>query len=268
MNDHFQKVAEGFSRKAKEYDSFGPAHVNIERMRNTVYAHVNKFLQPEDNLLEINAGTGIDAAFFALRGHRVHAIDIAPGMVAAIAEKTEHYGLQGQLTYCNCSFTDLDCLIEYAPYRYVFSNFGGLNCISDLARVGRLVSQVLSPGGRFSMVIMPPFCPWDLAHLLHGDFRNATRRFHPGGTVAHVEGQHFQVHYFTPERVMRALGKNYSMLSLEGLSIFAPPADRRGFPNHHPALYKLLTQVDETLSKWTPFNHWGDFYMMTAEYQP
>src|SRR5512138_850345 len=107
MDNHFQQVAEGFSRKAAEYDSFGPAEVNIERMRRKVYAHVESFLRPGDDLLEINAGTGIDAAHFALCGHRVHAVDIAPGMVAAIAEKTTRYGLQDRLTYCTCSFTEL-----------------------------------------------------------------------------------------------------------------------------------------------------------------
>ncbi len=268
MDDHYQRVAEGFSRKAAEYDSFGPAEVNIQRMRQKVYTHMDAFLQPGDRILEINAGTGIDAARFAMRGHRVHAVDIAPGMVAAIAEKVTRLGLQDRLTYDNCSFTDLNCLVENAPYQYVFSNFGGLNCSADLPEVARLISQVLYPGGRLTWVIMPPFCPWDLVHLIHGDFRSAVRRLLPGGTLAHVEGEHFRVHYFSPKHTMEALGKGYRLLRLEGLSVFAPPADRRHFPLRHPGLYRFLTRLDDRLSLRRPFNHWGDFYILTTEYCP
>ncbi len=268
MEDHFQKVAKGFSGKAVEYDSFGPTEVNIERMRQKVYAHVERYLQPDDSILEINAGTGIDAAHFALRGHPVHAIDIAPGMVAAIAEKVTRFELQDRLTYCDCSFTDLACLVENAPYHYVFSNFGGLNCISDLGEVARFIPQVLYPGGRLTWVVMPPFCPWDLVHLIHGDFRSATRRFHLNGTLAHVEGEHFQVHYFSPEQILDALGKYFTLLRLEGLSIFAPPADRRGFPKRYPHLYRSLVRMDDWVALMPPFNHWGDFYILTAEYNP
>jgi ubiquinone/menaquinone biosynthesis C-methylase UbiE len=248
MEEHFQKVATGFSGKAAEYDSFGPGEINIERMRQKVYAHVESYLKPGETILEMNAGTGIDATHFALRGHPVHAIDIAPGMVEAIAQKVSTYGLNGQLTYCNCSFTDLACLIENAPYDYLFSNFGGLNCIPDLGEVARLVSQVILPGGRLTWVIMPTFCPWDLVHAYRGEWRMATRRFQRGGTLAHVEGQYFQVYYFSPERVLEALGKNFRLLRLQGLSIFAPPAD--------------------WLSPKKPFNHWGDFFILTAEYRP
>jgi hypothetical protein len=74
LTDHSERVALAFSRKADEYDAFGSDHVNLARMRRKVYDHVLRFLQPADRLLELNAGTGIDAAFFAGRGQIVHAI--------------------------------------------------------------------------------------------------------------------------------------------------------------------------------------------------
>ena len=63
--DHFDRVAAAFSRKADEYDAFGDDHLNLARMRRKVYDHVLRFVCPTDRLLELNAGTGIDAAFFA-----------------------------------------------------------------------------------------------------------------------------------------------------------------------------------------------------------
>ncbi len=87
MDDHFQQVSAGFSLKAQIYDAFGEGHPNLERMRRKVYAHVLGFLRPGDHILELNAGTGADAAFFARQGYSVHATDLSPGMVAAIAAK-------------------------------------------------------------------------------------------------------------------------------------------------------------------------------------
>ncbi|MDD5370159.1 MAG: class I SAM-dependent methyltransferase, partial [Anaerolineaceae bacterium] len=211
---------------------------------------------------------GADAVYFASRGYPVHAIDLSPGMTAAIAEKVERFGLQGLLTYQNCSFTELACLVENAPYQYIYSNFGGLNCIGNLAEVSRQITQVLLPGGRLTWVIMPHFCPWEVAHLFKGESKTALRRFHPSGTIANVEGVSFKVFYYTPQQVMEALGADFHLLRLEGLSVFAPPADRKHFARRFPRLYRLLTRIDDVLTPLPPFNQWGDFFILTAEYRP
>jgi ubiquinone/menaquinone biosynthesis C-methylase UbiE len=262
--DHFDRVAEAFSRKADAYDAFGDDHVNLARLRRKVYDHVLRFVQPADRILELNAGTGIDAAFFASRGYTVHAIDLAPGMLDHLAGKIEQQHLQDRLTYQPLSFTEID-RVEGGPYQYIFSNFGGLNCIPDLTAVTRHLSQVLAPDGKLTWVIMPPICPWEMTLLLKGKFRIATRRLRRGGTLAHVEGVHFMTHYFTPREVLKALGPNFRLLRLEGLSVFTPPADRQDFPARFPRLYRVLVKIDDALSPRAPFNQSGDFFILTAQ---
>ncbi len=265
--NHYQQVAEAFSYKAAIYDEFGKDHPNLERMRRRVYAHVLRFLHPGARLLEINAGTGGDAAFFAGQGFRVHATDLAPGMLASIQEKIEKRSLRGRLTAGLCSFTDLSA-VEGRPFDYLFSNFGGLNCIADLSLVTRQLPSLLSPGGRLTWVIMPPVCPWDLALALKGDFHTAFRRLRPGGVLANVEGVRFQVHYFTPRQVMDALGPAFHLLKLEGLSILTPPADHKEFAHRFPRLYQELAQIDNHISGLPVLRGWGDFFILTAEYRP
>lgn len=265
--DHFDRVAEAFSRKADEYDAFGDDHINLARMRRRVYDHVLRFVQPTDRILELNAGTGIDAAFFARQGYTVHAIDIAPGMLDHLAAKIEQQHLRDWLTYQSLSFTDLD-RVEGGPFRYIFSNFGGLNCIPDLSLVTRHLPKILVPGGRLTWVIMPPVCPWEIALLLKGKVRIATRRLRRGGTLAHVEGVRFMTYYFTPRHVLKTLGPDFQVQRLEGLSVFTPPADRMNFPRRFPRLYRTLVRIDNTLSPHAPFNRWGDFFILTAQYTP
>jgi ubiquinone/menaquinone biosynthesis C-methylase UbiE len=267
VDDHFDRVATAFSRKAAEYDAFGDDHINLARMRRKVYDHVLRFLQPTDRVLELNAGTGIDAAFFAGRGQTVHAIDIAPGMLDHLAAKIDQQHLSDRLTVQTLSFTELD-RVEGGPFDYILSNFGGLNCIADLTLVTRHLSQVLRPGGIVTWVIMPPVCPWEIALMLKGHFKLATRRWHRHGILAHVEGVRFMTYYFTPRQVLTALGPDFRLLRLEGLSVFTPPADRVDFPRRFPRLYHALVNIDDTLASRAPFNHWGDFFILTAQAVP
>lgn len=264
MDDHLSNVSEAFSRKALVYDDFGAGHANLERMRRKVRRHVLARLQPGSRLLEINAGTGLDAAFFARRGFRVHATDVSPGMVAQIEAKRLRQGLQDRLSVQRCSFSKLD-QVQGGPYDYAFSNMGGVNCTADLPAVARGLDALLAPGAYVTWVVMPPVCLWELSHALRGRFRLAFRRLAPGGVLAHIEGVRFRTFYYTPARVRRAFGPAYRPVQLEGLSVFTPPADRKDFPARFPRLYRLLAGLDDRLSPLPLLRACGDFFILTLQ---
>ncbi len=267
LDDHFSRVAEAFSRKSEEYDRFGSDHPNLIRLRNKVYQHTLQFLQPGDHILEINSGTGLDAVYFASLGYSIHAIDIAAGMLAHLQEKIVQHELGEKITVENCSFTQLD-RVTGGPYSYIFSNFGGLNCIEDLNEVTQQLPIILSPGGKITWVIMPKICLWELALIFKGEIKHAFRRLRPQGTLANVEGVRFMTYYFNPHQVKQALGPDFQILHLEGLSVFTPPADRKNFARRYPRLFHFLASIDDALSPLAPFNRWGDFFILTAQYNP
>lgn len=263
--EHWRLVAEAFSRKALEYDVFGRDHPNLTRMRERVYAHLDAPLPPGARILELNAGTGTDALRLARRGYHVHATDLAPGMVAAIEQKARTVGLDDRLTVQRCSFTQLE-QVTHGPFDAVFSNFGGLNCVEDLRLVTRPLGKLLVRGGVVTWVIMPPICPWEWLQVLHGDRHTAFRRLRRGGVLAHVSGISFRTYYFTPHRVIEAFGRAYQVLRLEGLSVFAPPADRKEFARKHPGWYRALVRIDDWLASLPPFRSWGDFFILSLRY--
>ncbi len=263
--EHWRQVAEAFSRKALEYDAFGLDHPNLARMRQRVYAHLDGVLIPGARILELNAGTGTDAVHLARRGYRVHATDLAPGMITALEQKAREPALEGRLTVQRCSFTELE-RVEAGRFDAVFSNFGGLNCIEDPGIVTRQLGALLTPGGTVTWVIMPPICPWEWLALLYRHRRTAFRRLRPGGVIAHVSGVYFRTHYFTPRRIVRAFGPEYQVLRLEGLSLLTPPADRKEFAHQHPRWYRALAQLDDLLADLPPFRNWGDFFILSLRY--
>ena len=262
MSQSFDTIAEAFSLTAEKYDAFAEGHPNQTRMRNKVYVHLEHYLPAKARILELNAGTGIDAVELARRGYSIHATDIAGGMMQRLCDKVEKLGLHDRITIQECSFTALD-KIQGGPYDAVFSNLGGLNCIPDLRPVIGDLPRVLKPGGLVTWVLMSPVCLWELAEILRGHPRLAFRRFARNGTRSHLEGLYFNVYYFTPQKVIDWFGKDYDPLAIEGLSVITPTVESKNFAKKHPRLYQTLTWLDDRFSKRSPWRGWGDFFILT-----
>jgi ubiquinone/menaquinone biosynthesis C-methylase UbiE len=260
-------VNEAFSRQSVIYDAHEEQHLILQWMREQVRTHALFFLQPAKKILELNAGTGLDAVFFASRGFKVHATDLSDGMISQLKRKVDLLKLQEKITMQQCSFTELE-KIGNGPFDYIFSNFGGLNCLADLTLVTRKISALLKPGGFVTVVMMPPICPWELALIFRGHFKTAVRRLQRGGVLARIEGVNFMSYYFFPRQVLKAFGKTFKKAKLQGLASISPPPYMKNFPKRYPKLYKLLTSVDERISCLPPFNLWADHFILTVRYLP
>ena len=252
MDSQLISVDAAFSRQSGHYDAGEKGHPILRWMRHQARA---------------DAGTGLDAVFFAQQGCRVHATDLSQGMITELARKIEALELRDKITIQQCSFTALEN-VHAGPFDYVFSNFGGLNCAADLAPVISKLPLLLKPGGFVTVVMMPPICPWEIALIFRGHVKTAIRRLHRKGVMAHIEGVHFMAYYFTPAQVLRAFGKDFKRAALQGLASISPPPYMKNFPQRHPHLYKLLIAAEHRMARWPPFNSWADHFILTVQYLP
>jgi len=255
-------IAEAFSRTAEKYDAFAEDHPHLTRMREKVYEHLGRFLPAGSSILELNAGSGTDAVALAERGYRVHATDIAPGMLVRAREKAQRLGLEGQITVQECSFLELE-QVQRGPFDAVFSDLGGLNCVPDLMPVIQSLPHLLRPGGLVTWVLMPRICLWELGTVFSGQGRQAFRRLGRGGTRAHLEGLYFQIYYFDPGQVVNWFGPGFECLSIEGLSVLTPTAESKNLARRHPRIYRVLSWLDDRLAPRRPWRGWGDFFIAT-----
>jgi ubiquinone/menaquinone biosynthesis C-methylase UbiE len=259
-----QLAADAFSRQSASFDGLYAGDTIIQYKRQRVRAHVEQYLAPGSSILELNAGTGDDAVYFASKGHHVHATDIAPGMQERLKAKVEHTGFNHLVSAELCSFTELDMLQQRGPYDLIFSNFAGLNCTDKLDEVLKQLPALLKPGGMITLVILPKFCLWETLLLFKGKFRTATRRFFSrNGASSHVEGVYFKCWYYNPSYITRRLKKSFDLLSIEGLCTFVPPSYMEGFAEKHPRMYNFLVKKESKLSKQWPWKFAGDYYMIT-----
>lgn len=260
-----KQAAAAFSKQALVFDRYDATNTIIGYKRQRVREHVLSRIGPQCRILELNAGTGEDAVFFASRGHHVHATDIAEGMQAKLLEKVRSQGLTGKVTAELCSFTALETLRDKGPYDLIFSNFAGLNCTRELEKVLRSLSPLLKPGGTVTLVLLPPFALWETLLLFKGRFRTAFRRWGRGrnGAPAHVEGYHFRCWYYPPSSVRRILKDEFELSGLEGLCTIVPPSYIEHFAERHPSAFNWLREREGRWKDKWPWRSIGDYYIIS-----
>lgn len=265
ISDYRIPINRAFSKQSAHYDATDNANPILTDLREQVYDHVASFMNPGSRILELNAGTGIDALYFAERGHSVLATDISDGMIAQLEKKISDNDLEGRLSCRQLAYDHLVAL-EGEKFDYVFSNFGGLNCIEDLSQVSRQLPGLLMPGAYVTWVIMPPVCPWELAGVLKGHGTKAFRRLRSQGTISHLEGEYFMTYYHTASKVRDALGSHFRLVKREGLAAISPPPHHGDLPKKMKRLYSFLRSVDRLVRHTFPFNRWADHIVLTFRY--
>ncbi len=261
---HEQQAAQAFSKQAPVFDALYSENQIVQYKRWRVRSHMEKYLPAHSNILELNAGTGEDAIYFAQQGHSVHATDISTGMQEKLRKKVLATGLSNMVTTETCSFTQLNRLVSKGPYDMIFSNFAGLNCTGELAAVLQSFSALLKPGGFITLAIMPRFCLWEVMLAFRGNFKNAFRRFkNKNGVKANVEGVSFLCWYYKPSFIVDALKDNFELLGVEGMCSIVPPSYFENFPNKHPRQLKKLIALENRYKGSWPWKYIGDYFIIS-----
>lgn len=265
INDLSEQAAgKAFSRQSLIFDDIYSSNLIIQYKRERVRDHVMRYLHANSTILELNAGTGEDAVWFAQHGHHIHATDISTGMQERLMEKIKRHNLESRVTHELCSFTQLEKLANKGPYDLVFSNFAGLNCTGELDLVLRSMSALLKAGGFATLVILPKFCLWESLMFLKGDFKTAGRRFFSRkGVTAHIEGEYFTCWYYDPSYVIKHTKDEFELLSIEGLCTIVPPSYLENFPKRRPSLFNWLKQRENKWSNKWPWRSIGDYYIIS-----
>lgn len=260
--DFLDNIDKGFSSIYDEYEKLSREnYIDIAR-RDCIRDHVNSFLKHNHKILEINAGSGIDAVYFAKKGHSVLATDIATESEKIISTKIRELGLT-HLRFQKCSFLELKN-IENEKFDHIFSNFGGLNCTDNLTLIFNLFDALLNPNGFVSLVIMPPYYPWEMATILKGN-KNAFRRLQKNGVFANINNHSIKTFYHTPNQVKKAFGKNFKHIATQNIGTFYPSAHFVSLQKHKNIISKLI-QFDTWINNY-PFmvKGVGDYFIITFQ---
>jgi len=267
LEQNNEQLAEAaFDRQAILFDEQYSNNAIIQYKRERVREHMRQWLSYKGSILELNSGTGEDAAWFAQQGHTVHATDISAGMQQVLKNKAAALGLEEKISTEIISFTQLEDLKEKKVYDMIFSNFAGLNCTHELGKVLHSFAALLKPAGIVTLVILPKFCLWEFLLLFKGKFKTAFRRFFSSkGARAHIEGEYFKCWYYNPSYITKHLEKQFDLLGIEGLCTVVPPSYIEGFAEKHPKAYALLKAKEEKWKRKWPWKSIGDYYIISLQ---
>lgn len=235
-----------FDHTAHNYDEDFTSSPIGKVQRNLVFKSLETcFLVNQDaKILEINCGTGEDALHFGNLGAQVLATDISGKMVGEAQKKTQ------DLANVSCQVLDINKLSDFEPkgkYDLIFSNFGGLNCLSEneLQMFFTNATQKLEKDGVLALVIMPNFCLWESFYFSSKlQFSKAFRRRLKNGVTANVDGQKVKTYYYSPSQI-KEFANEFTVLKITPIGFYTPPSYLNNFFQNRPKTIKKLAKRDE-----------------------
>jgi len=261
--------AAAFDAISGQYDTLFSPVTNplVPLMRARVYQAIARHFPIGSRLLELGCGTGEDTLALTARGHRIVAVDPAPGMLAEATAKLTAAGRAAAVRFVNAS---AGALGEKWPAMGLtvdgaFSNFAPLNCELSLDPLRVLLERALRPGARFMGGVLPRLCPMEVAlFLARGQPRAALRRFQRN-PIADVEGRRFPMRYYGVRDFDRALGTGFRRMEVRSLGIALPPLSFGTQFGRVPGLLRALSFVEDRLAALPGLRAMGDHIVLVYE---
>ena len=204
-------------------------------------------LAPGQRVLEINCGTGVDAMCMAERGVEVDACDISPRMIDVARRRQEQQAPRAAVRFFVQAIEGLQQL--EGRYDGVLSNFGGLNCVSDLGAAATQLARLIRPGGFLVMCLAGRFCAWEVAwYALRGEIAKATRRL-GGEADGRMNETTLRVYYRTVAELTRAFAPAFRVVRRRGIGVLVPPSYAENWARRNPGAIGVATGADRILSR-------------------
>lgn len=259
---------ETFDIAAITYDNvFTYSHIG-KLQREIVHNFLTKTLPTNENLniLEINCGTGHDALWLANKGHHVIATDISSQMITIA--KTKLNSNQNQLKFNQLDINLLDETHFDHSFDLIFSNFGGLNCLSPQQLHSFFNSAVkkLKPNGKIVGVIMPKHCLFESIYfILKRNFKNVFRRNTKKSIAVNVDGNIVETWYYNPKNIKKISDNEFQIKKVKPIGFFIPPSYLEPFFKNRLGILRTLNMFDGIVKHFSFLSKYSDHYLISLQ---
>lgn len=169
-------------------------------VRERLWERLDRLFPPGARVLDVTAGTGLDALHLAARGVEVTACDLSPGMLGLLARKAP------AIPTVVADFNRLEEAGLAGPFDGLISTFAGLNAAPDLAGLARAAPRLVRPGGVLFL------------HVLNPRRKQKTLAVR----IAGVEVPH---RLWTPRELARCFAADFAFSRIGGQGILRPVDD-------------------------------------------
>lgn len=259
LHNEQTNTAAAFDAEAAKYDAvFSRSAIGILQ-RNRVQQFVNRYVfkAKKNNTLELNCGTGEDAIWLGANSNRVLSTDISGSMVEITKNKTA--GLANVETM-QLSFTGVRTAAVKGEFDFVFSNFGGLNCIgvNELRALAKQLYAITEDNATVALVVMSSNCYWENIYFLMKGFRNRRK----ARSMAVLNGIEFPVSYYSPKQLENIFAPYFEKQYQKPVGLFIPPSYLNHFFVRKQFLLKVLWVLEKIFGSWSFLATNADHYLM------
>ena len=259
---HCSAAAIAFDRVADSYDELFTRTAIGRAQRGQVWTELLQTFREGDRILELNCGTGEDARFLAKQGRFVTACDASAGMIEVAKSHSSSEVALRSIQYLQIANEELNRLSPDAPFDGLFSNFSGLNCVSDLSAFAENASSLVRPGGRVLICLWSPVCWAEIAwFLLHGETKKAFRRFEKKPS-ARLGGLSIQIFYPSISHIKESFSPWFRLEKRKAVGLFVPPSFVEPWAARNEKMLNRLDKLDRVFAKWPILCDLGDHVLM------
>ena len=254
-----------FDNAASNYDATFTYSVIGNLQRNLVYNQLSVILTKNKpkTLLEINCGTGEDAVWLAKQSIEVTATDISEKMIALAKSKSN----LENLVFIQADINKIDIHFKDKTFDIIFSNFGGLNCLTPLELDSFIKKSlsVLTSKGQLVLVVMPKNTLLEQLYFsLKLDFTNVFRR-KKEFAIANVDGEKVKTYYYNPKDIVNLAKENFEFKQLNPIGFFVPPSYLESFISKKPKLIALLNSLEQKIKNQSRLSKYADHYLIVLQ---
>lgn len=251
-----------FDAAASHYDASFTHTIIGKLQRDLVYKQLSLVLSNStiNSVLEVNCGTGTDALWLAKKGLEVTATDISSEMIAIAQGKENPNGVVFKTA-------DINKIEQHFPtekFDLIFSNFGGLNCLSEmeLRFFFKNAANLLNGKGQLVLVVMPRGTLWEQIYFLSkAKFGKAFRR-HQESVQANVDGEKITTYYYNPKEVLPLADRYFERRQQHPIGLFVPPSYLEPFLKNKPRLTQFLSNMENKVARFSFLAKYADHYLI------
>lgn len=248
-----------FDSLANSYDDEFTKSSIGEAQRDLVWRYLEEsgIHNKSRNILEINSGTGYDGTYLSTRGHNVLSTDGSADMIR-MAEKHSSLNLQ----FMECRIQELKSKLPQSNYEVLFSNFGGLNCLSknELKVFLKESLEYTRNDATLNLVIMSSGCLWEFNYfLLRFRWKKLFRRRKRNGIDFKSDSGVNKIYYYSP-RTIKNLAADYEMVVKRPVGFMIPPSYMQNYFSRRPKFLQKLINIDKRLTNMSWLSNLADHY--------
>ena len=257
-----------FDPIAERYDDSFTSSIIGQLQRQAVWDEVMKNFHPGDRILDIGCGTGVDAYFLAEHAMDVVACDQSAQMLRVASQKIARLSsTAGSVQLRPVPAEEISSLRADGQFDGSLSNFGAVNCVSDISKLAGDLALLLKPRASFLLCMIGPICAWETAwYLLQGKPAKAFRRFHRGGVPTRVQGgETFNVFYRSVRSMQSLFAPALQLKSIRGIGVAVPPSYVESWACRFQRLARWGAKADRYLGAFPGIRLLADHILLRFE---